>query len=78
MAGGTAGFFFALLAVAASRDASVREAQFFGQNLDQAFDQAPLIPTDLQEAAVNSGRYAIVNEAATSRNRMDVRTGTDD
>ena len=71
--GGTAGFFFAMMAVAASRDAAVRE------DLDskQGLEQAPLIPTDLQQEPTNTGRYEVINEAALSRSRMDLRTGTD-
>lgn len=73
MMGGTAGFFFATMAVAASRDASVRRDLDFEQGLELA----PLIPTDLGTSPVNTGRYEIINEAAVSRSRMDLETGTD-
>lgn len=74
MMGGTAGFLFATMAVAASRDASVREDLDFMQGLERA----PLIPTDLDASPVNTGRYEIINEAVVSRSRTNLKTGTDE
>ena len=72
--GATVGVFFSALAVAASRDASARDGQEFLRGLEHA----PLIPTDLEASSVNTGRYEIINEAALSRPRMDLKTGTED
>lgn len=66
LVGSTAGFFCAAMAHAASADASVRE---------QVADMPPL-PTYLQQAPMNTGRYAIVNESANGSS-SSLRSGTD-